>query len=418
MNKSKIVVAVLVLLLLPIFTTTSVVGDKSVGALDGGITLYVGGIGPGNYTKIQDAIDNASDGDTVFVYNGTYYENIIINENINLVGEDKDTTIIDGCGSNKAVKICANNVWISGFTVQNTTRYKDIWMSSGIEIYQSDFVSIKNNIFLNNYNSVSMINSTGNIFRNNIMFNCSISIYGYSFSYYIQDIDTSNIANGKPIYYYRDSAGLTPPSNAGELILVNCSDFNITNLNIDNDSISIQICYSHNNIVENNSFFNNAEGIFLFQSNFNIIRNNTCYGNDFDGIFLYFSNYNTVQNNTCSNNIGGIVLYDSENNKILRNTVKNNHPLSFLIYNSNKNDIICNNVIDSPNGGHALLDRRSFFNNWDRNYWNKWVGLKFKLFRSFPKIIIGFIEIIDKPYKPIPYFAFDLHPAGKPYDIM
>jgi hypothetical protein len=35
--------------------------------------LYVGGSGPGNYTKIQDAIDNASNGDTVFVFNGTYY---------------------------------------------------------------------------------------------------------------------------------------------------------------------------------------------------------------------------------------------------------------------------------------------------------------------------------------------------------
>ena len=39
-----------------------------------GNTLYVGGSGEGNYTKIQDAINNASDGDTVFVYNGTYYE--------------------------------------------------------------------------------------------------------------------------------------------------------------------------------------------------------------------------------------------------------------------------------------------------------------------------------------------------------
>ena len=35
-----------------------------------GNTLYVGGSGPGNYTKIQDAIDNTSDGDTVFVYKG------------------------------------------------------------------------------------------------------------------------------------------------------------------------------------------------------------------------------------------------------------------------------------------------------------------------------------------------------------
>ena len=36
-----------------------------------GKTLYVGGSGEGNYTKIQDAINDSSDGDTVFVYNGT-----------------------------------------------------------------------------------------------------------------------------------------------------------------------------------------------------------------------------------------------------------------------------------------------------------------------------------------------------------
>ena len=59
-------------------------------------TLYVGGSGPNNYTKIQDAINDASDGDTVFVYNDSipYYEHIIINKSINLIGEDKDTTII------------------------------------------------------------------------------------------------------------------------------------------------------------------------------------------------------------------------------------------------------------------------------------------------------------------------------------
>ena len=38
--------------------------------------IYVGGTGVGNYTNIQDAIDISSNDDTIFVYNGTYYENI------------------------------------------------------------------------------------------------------------------------------------------------------------------------------------------------------------------------------------------------------------------------------------------------------------------------------------------------------
>ena len=64
-----------------------------------GDTLYVGGSGEGNYSKIQDAIDNSSNGDTVYVYNGIYYEFILINKQITLRGEDKNNTIIEGSGT-------------------------------------------------------------------------------------------------------------------------------------------------------------------------------------------------------------------------------------------------------------------------------------------------------------------------------
>ena len=56
-----------------------------------GTWWYVGGSGPGNYTRIQDAIDDASNDDTAFVYaaSSPYYENVIVNKSINLMGEDK-----------------------------------------------------------------------------------------------------------------------------------------------------------------------------------------------------------------------------------------------------------------------------------------------------------------------------------------
>jgi len=75
-----------------------------------GITLYVGGSGPGNYTRIQDAIDDASDGDTVFVYSGIYYENIIINKTISLEGENRDKPVIDGDKHNDVVTIASDYV--------------------------------------------------------------------------------------------------------------------------------------------------------------------------------------------------------------------------------------------------------------------------------------------------------------------
>jgi hypothetical protein len=88
--------------------------------------LYVGGSGPGNYTRIQDAIDNASDGDTVYVYAGIYLGNIVINVSIDLIGENKNTTIIDENPDiddpqliEANIYIFADSVTITGFTIQN-----------------------------------------------------------------------------------------------------------------------------------------------------------------------------------------------------------------------------------------------------------------------------------------------------------
>ena len=64
-----------------------------------GNTYFVGGHGQNNYSKIQDAIDNASDGDTIFVYSGIYHENIVINKSITLLGSGQDSTIISGFNS-------------------------------------------------------------------------------------------------------------------------------------------------------------------------------------------------------------------------------------------------------------------------------------------------------------------------------
>ena len=87
--------------------------------------FYVGKNAPGNYSYIQDAIDNASNGDTIFVYNGTYRENIIVNKTLNIFGENKETTIISGDvnqtenGPLIVFYIPTDQANISGFTITN-----------------------------------------------------------------------------------------------------------------------------------------------------------------------------------------------------------------------------------------------------------------------------------------------------------
>ena len=94
--------------------------------------MYVGGSGPGNYTRIQDAINNASDGDTVFVYDDSspYYESICINKEIKVIGEDKNSTTIDAQQLEYVVQITANNSSIEQLTLRNTSNGygKAIWI--------------------------------------------------------------------------------------------------------------------------------------------------------------------------------------------------------------------------------------------------------------------------------------------------
>jgi len=110
--------------------------------------LYVGGSGPGNYTTIQDAIDNASDGYTVFVFNGIYYENVAVDKQLNLIGESKNDTIIDAGGSGSAVRVSADWVKISDFTLQNSGNG---WYTAGILLSSSsNYNTITKNKIINN----------------------------------------------------------------------------------------------------------------------------------------------------------------------------------------------------------------------------------------------------------------------------
>ena len=76
---------------------------------------------PDDYSTIQQAINAAIAGDTVYVRSGTYYEHVSIGKSLTLQGEDRETTIIDGGGSGKVVYVSStNNVTISGFTIRNS----------------------------------------------------------------------------------------------------------------------------------------------------------------------------------------------------------------------------------------------------------------------------------------------------------
>lgn len=119
----------------PIVTSTISIQSDSVESIDNN-TIYVDdvpGEGPNNppedFTLIQEAINASKDGDTVFVYSGTYYGNIVVDKSIELAGEQKETTIIDGIGKKVIIRIIADEVTLQCFSIINSsgTFLGEIW---------------------------------------------------------------------------------------------------------------------------------------------------------------------------------------------------------------------------------------------------------------------------------------------------
>jgi len=72
-----------------------------------------------NFSTLQDAANKASEADCVLIPSGIYHENVVISKSLSFVGEDKKTTYIIGDGTTAVVSITANDVYLTGFAVQN-----------------------------------------------------------------------------------------------------------------------------------------------------------------------------------------------------------------------------------------------------------------------------------------------------------
>lgn len=160
----------------------------------GGVkTLYVASDGSQEYTSIQDAIDASSTGDTVFVYNGIYYEHVILNKAIILLGEDPASTIIDGNDSGNVVNITTNSARLANFTIQQSG---DRFFDAGVYI-TAESVVVSNNQIINNYEGISAHGlAYGTILSNVIANNSHDGIY---LSYWSEhnEISCNNVlANG------------------------------------------------------------------------------------------------------------------------------------------------------------------------------------------------------------------------------
>lgn len=492
MNRKGFAVGLILLLIgTSVISTTAQDVEKSSQATSRGNWLYVGGSGPGNYTKIQDAIDNASVGDTVFVFNGTYYGPLHVTRALTLIGEDKHTTIIDGEGTQCILTLEGSEINVTGFLFQhssnwsifvggsfciitdniftnigqfdtygpkcviyiyfganNTVSYNvfknnkasgvNIHGSSshhnrilgnifennsyyGITTVSSSNDTISNNIFNNNTGGGILLSSIATLITDNIFVRNGIVLSSWTGNIYPWAwINTytfeNNSINGKPIRYYSNVSNIVVPLDTGQVILANCSNCTIQNLNLSEASIGIQLLYSsYNKISENTISYNKWHGILLAYSNNNIVSHNTIK-NNYDGIHLSTTcelntiSENILENNTCGINLSDIPDYD------------NPHIMGFFV---GDNPHINSKYISSYNSKpfiplfkRNIIKKNNFFENRDHGFFNS----NFLISAFWRQNYWGMSRILPYPvfgryHGGLNWVNFDWRPAKEPYVI-
>ena len=402
MNKDMcLIIGVAILLVLlciaPTPVSFEIKNNRSENNLLNGNTWYVGGSGPGNFSKIQDAIDNCSNGDTVFVYSGSYFENILINKSISLIGQNKSNTIIQGRKNRDVVTIVASNVLVENF-VLNTS---ELFISkSGVKIYSDiNNIKIKNNKITNNfigisigeeyfYDEITHVTIENNFiqndrngvvlnygFENTISNNTFIDNGIFIPKIYTRDITVkNNTVNGLPLIYLDKQSDKIIESNVGQIILVNCDNITVTNQYLDkkcfigiellgctncnifknsisNKAWSIFSLYSDNNNIQENTLENNSLTIYLKDSDRHTISFNTV-NNSLNSVGLYHSNHNTISHNTLTNSRTAIDLSHASDNIIIQNKINStrDHGID-LFYECSRNKILNNTIINCGDAG-------------------------------------------------------------------
>ena len=265
----------------------------------------------------------------------------------------------------------------------------------GILFQLSNNNTISGNTLTNNRVGIRLSHSSNNVLRNNQMNgnNENFGIGYSSLSEFIQDIDTSNTVEGKPIYYWINEHDKTVPSDAGFVALGNCTNITVQNLKITNNNDGMLLYFTTDSVIANNNVENNGNGISVRSSQNINVTGNKVTGNRYSGITVGGSNKVFITenyiaksgfvihgvgislsgstrvlvsgNNITANNAAGVELISSNENDVSNNYIANNQYAGINLIDCHENRIIGNTLIENNGWGIRLsgAENNTFYHN-------------------------------------------------------
>ncbi|MFA5364171.1 MAG: right-handed parallel beta-helix repeat-containing protein [Candidatus Bathyarchaeia archaeon] len=255
---------------------------------------------PDNFSTIQAAIDNANDGDTIFVKNGVYQVNaeslIVIDKTVSLKGENSENTIVLGVfntpvsGSAPAIRVAAPDVTISGFTIRDCKTAISIVNYEG-ERSPTGCRIVSNNILNNSEGIRPQVNNV--YLSSNTIADNGVGIAGYN---------TENVV----------VSGNTITGNGYGVNIAVCKKITIKNNYISNNTGGIKLSYYGPHSVYGNNITHNSWGIRFAEGCQNAeVYENSISKNGVGVVLMIFPN-------------GGNVAVSGVGNKVFYNMITGN----------------------------------------------------------------------------------------------
>ena len=325
----------------------------------------------------------------------------------------RDNIIVDGAGYNLSGEgevgidlesrsnVTIKDMQIAGFfysiyvwdsSYNTITGNTIVYNGYGVYLIGSSQNIITGNTLTNNQFGIAFDLSSNNVLRNNIMYNTyNLAVYGTEPSHYDNDIDTSNIVNGKKVYYLISERDLViDPStfqDLGYLALINCENITVHDMELTKNGQGILLAYTTGSTITQNQLKDNYNGLGLLASSSNFIYGNNVIDN-YRGIQLSnASNTNSISANNVSDNKEGIFLFNSFQNSIAGNNITNNDiGIGFKEASSNviRSNYFVNNAKQAYDTYMSDSNITASMNFWDfsypsgGNYWSDYTGVDVK----------------------------------------
>lgn len=312
--------------------------------------------------SIARSISLAAPGDTIKVARGYYHEQIVINKPLTLLGIDRPTISGDNRPGD-VIRINVPDVRVEGFIVRDsgdnlTAQNAGIYIEPGAhraQILHNDIAYTLFGLWIEKSNDVQIV---GNLITGK------------------RDYQSAQRGNG--IQLYNTTGAKIADNNISftrDGIYVDVSHHaSFVGNKMHHLRYGTHYMNSHFNVWENNDSYLNRGGLALMEVRSITVRNNRAWGNSDHGIMLRTIQDSVIEDNVVAGNGRGFFIYDAEYNVIKNNLLVNNRVGIHLWAGSQHNQVDGNDLINNQSQIKYVAANDEIWGEQQGNYWSNYLG--------------------------------------------